>query len=296
MVGRDALVFIAGLGYTDKKNRYRSGRSLLFYGLFVNRFLQQLRSVVEIQLLIFFASVPVLAAWGMPLSVWSILGNCLFAPIFALFLFVSMLLIICMPIPLLASGIGYLLNWLVYTWKWLLALRLPGSFFALPWIGYVLAAVLFSVFVISLHLLHISNVRRFCYCFLVYVAIYLVFGLVSLPQSASISCGGARLVLSKIDNQLCLIDNGMRRQTRGLASWTQYRLSEFLARTFGCVRIDTYRITRLTPSAVNTFSALCQRSMVKRIVIQRAKNTIEERLQQRIITDAADAGVIVVYE
>ncbi len=262
----------------------------------MNRFLAKLGSLIEIQVLIFFAAFPVLSAWGMSSSLWSIVGNCLFFPCIVIFLFCSIIFLLVLPIPLLASGMGSVMSVIVAIWRWCLDCTLGEGLYAVPWHGYVFGATLFCCFLGALHIQHGSRWQRVVCLALVYGAFFYGGQVFLASKKEQLWCSGASLSIYMRQGAVWAIDTGQRRQTRHLDSWAQYRVPELLARSWGRLYIDVYKVVRLTDSVKKTVSALCKRRLIKTVYICRNQKAQEKAHLSELCAYAEQAGATVFIE
>ena len=85
-----------------------------------HRYLSWLAHFCEMQLFLMCISLPLLIAWGLPLSLGSLLGNLIFAPFLTIFLLVSSLLFFTEMLGIHNTLCAYALEKLCSVWFWML--------------------------------------------------------------------------------------------------------------------------------------------------------------------------------
>jgi hypothetical protein len=76
---------------------------------------------LELQLLISIVILPILIAWGLPISLMTIVGNLVFAQFLTAFIFISALLFTCDILGIPSSFVALVLEWITQTWHYLLS-------------------------------------------------------------------------------------------------------------------------------------------------------------------------------
>ena len=88
--------------------------------------------IFYLQLFLTLFTWPILLAWGLPLSVVTILGNVIFNPIAGLFLFISSLAFFCQLLGVPHGLLLWLIEWLSKGWLWVLDKGSPAALVAFP--------------------------------------------------------------------------------------------------------------------------------------------------------------------
>jgi hypothetical protein len=211
---------------------------------------------IQIQLFITLFSLPLLCAWGLPLSLLSPLGNMLFGPVLTLFLLLSSLIffteLVGIPnglcITLLEQVTSY---WLCImhadTKRWLIGFAQPSYLvlFLLP-VGAILIMV--------------CNQTRTLYRSIICLTLLLVsfwayawYIQRTQPHHIPIACNNGMVHLIHHDNQLVLIDPGYMGKTLGAPSWVQFTLIPQIIQLTGRTTLD--HVIVLQPNAM-TLKAL----------------------------------------
>jgi len=235
----------------------------------VNRFIAKIASIALLQGLILLVSLPVLVAWGLPISLLGVIGNIIFLPVIIVFLLLSALLTLFLPIPFLAKFLGVLLDGVVAIWRLFGALCVSFGNLALPFYGYLPLAVFFCLI---LFLVHNRFLCRFLVRTTVIFSVIVLLILFSLfrcwgTNERLFSCGSERLHCTRGVAGVQVVDHGGRRQVKTLDTWVRYRLPQFLAQTFGVVSIAVYHVRHITPAVCETVRVLCEGHLIEAIEI-----------------------------
>lgn len=114
-----------------------------------NKYSAWLLSAIELQLFITCVSMPILVHWGLPLSLMTVPGNLLFAPILTLFLLLSSIIFFAelLHIP---NGLSIkFLEYLSFGWEWVMSHGSNSWLFGMPqfpvWITAMLCTAPFII-------------------------------------------------------------------------------------------------------------------------------------------------------
>lgn len=111
----------------------------------------KLADFIHLQLFLTLISWPILIAWGLPLSLMSLLGNFIFGPVVTLFLFVSALIFFCELVGIPNGSLVWLLDKITDWWvfimhhsssRWLISAPAP-SLLALAVLPFCALAILY---------------------------------------------------------------------------------------------------------------------------------------------------------
>lgn len=81
---------------------------------------------VELQLVITLMSLPILIAWGLPISCMSLISNLIFTPLLIVFLWISCLFAVCALLHIPCSVFAKILDQLSNVWMWMLSFSKPS--------------------------------------------------------------------------------------------------------------------------------------------------------------------------
>lgn len=223
----------------------------------ITAFKNWLLRALQLQLFITTISVPLLIWWGLPLSLLTVVGNLLFNPVLALFLFLASLIffteLLHLPNGLLCSALEYVSQtWLslitVDTHPWLMGLAQVSW-----WTPIALLFVTFGI-------LHYKKITMIIHKTALFLGVLIVFCLyitfmtrIQAPRYQELARNHGHVTLLCADNRLALIDPGVIGQRINCTSWIEYTLAPHLQRTTGKTNIEY--VIALQPNAL-TFQAL----------------------------------------
>ncbi len=230
---------------------------------------------LQLQLFITTISVPLLILWGLPLSLLTIVGNLLFNPVLALFLFLASLIffteLLHIPNGLMCSTLEYVSQ----TWLSLIAIDTHPWLMGLAQVSWwTPIALLFATFGI----LHYKKITMVIHKTALFLGVLIVFCLyitfitrIQAPRYQELTCNHGHVTLLCADNKLALIDPGVIGQRINCASWIEYTLVPHLQCTTGKTSIEY--VIALQPNAL-TFQALT--TLLQKIKVSTLYCTIGE--------------------
>ncbi len=209
-----------------------------------------------LQLFLSLLSLPILLAWGLPISVLSPLGNLLFGPVITLFLFISSLIFFAELLHIPNTLPILCLEKLTSYWLWFMhadnATWLVG--FAKPSYIIMLVIPLATVIIMHMTLRKPLVTSLSCLCILMcFIGIYLKSRTHELASCTHIPCNKGSLTVLANKEQLVLVDPGFLGQRTSATSWAQYTLMPTLIQTMGKTTVDHLII--LQPGTM-TFQAI----------------------------------------
>jgi hypothetical protein len=224
---------------------------------------QWLLQALQLQFFITLISVPMLAWWGLPLSLLTVVGNLIFNPFLAIFLFLASLVffteLLHLPNGLLVLALEYISKfWLKLisfdAQPWLMGLTQPSVLgiclvpvTALGILHYKKNAPAHTLFhTVHKTLLYLGALVLFCTCIT-------FMGRITAPPHQELACNRGHVTLVYDNNKLALIDPGVIGQRISASSWVEYTLIPHLARTMGKTNIE--HVIILQPNGV-LFKAL----------------------------------------
>jgi len=194
----------------------------------------------QLQLFLSLVSLPILVAWGLPISCMSPLGNCLFTPFLTLFLLLASLMFFGQLLHIPYSPLAYLFNYLTRFWiglmnyaqvQWLVGIvRLPMPLLVL--IG------MMPFFIITYR--PTRSLRASIACFLcVLSAVYGYSSFVSTQiRITTIPCARGELTLLTTPCAAVLIDPGYLGSMVAASAWVRYTLIPTLISATGATHIN----------------------------------------------------------
>ncbi len=231
----------------------------------LRRISMALTNFLILNLFITLVSLPVLVAWGLPLSWLSPFGNIIFSPFLSIFLLLSTISFFCDIICLPHAIIDQLLEWITQGWQWVMRLAPQNSFigFSLPAFWALLIISLITLFIMMLP--SFSRAQKRLAALLVLFCCSVAVLKATQPQAAN-----AKLQGTKKDTQLIvdgsrtmLIDHGAFSERANPASWAQYQLVSDLIKATGSMQVDHLVLPRPTIRVCEAAASLLQHANVK---------------------------------
>jgi len=237
----------------------------------ITRIVHYVLNFIHIQLFITLISMPILLAWGMPLSILTFAGNLFLGPILGAFLLLSSVIFFCILLSIPCQPIVYLLEIIVHWWLKLMAcaniqclIPLP-----LPWWPCLIVIVL-----VTLAILHWQQCNTIYKSIGAY-ALLLVLITISLKQLQSVGytvehmpCNKGHItIIQHADSKLALIDPGYIGQRLNSLSWCQYTLMPYLAKKYGCTAIEHCIILQPNKIIFDTLTDLQEKIPIKNIYL-----------------------------
>lgn len=238
-------------------------------GLSKQKALLWLMQTLELQIFLTLISLPVLIAWGLPISMVSLVSTPLFAPLFTIFLFFSCLMffteLMCIPNSLIVTALEHTTAVLLKTIRygcdsWLVSFCTPPTLVlcALPiialciiarykqlWKRLTLLALSLIFFCAGLHLYQYAMRKTLHY----------------------IPCHGENLYALPIDGAITLIDPGLLGKKPVNESWIMYTLLPALAKETGAATIDCLVFLTLNQRILETLAILVQTMTIRHVVL-----------------------------
>ncbi len=220
------------------------------------RLLQKTAQYITIHLFLTLASMPILVAWGLPLSRLSLFGNFFFSPVLFLFLLLSSAVFFFEIMHVPHGFIAWLLEKLTFLWKWILPLHGSDTLYGFSkpplWLLFTLAI---TPFVLIAHPRMRSSKHRLIGLAVLLILSMMIIKSASHQQSAcsKIPCHGGELTLLYQDGKTILIDPGYIGRRISAPSWVSYTLTPELISKTGVLTID--HLITLKPG-IMTFEAI----------------------------------------
>lgn len=237
-----------------------------FYSIY-SRIGKKLIHGIELQLFLFFISLPILIAWGLPISLMSCIGNIVFAP------FLSIFLLLCCAIfflELFSLPNYYVITCLDYfTQFWQAGMKIAQRFWLIGFAKPPLY-ILIGIAGLGLLVLHLKTSRLYK---IIYFSISLLIILLLLKLNTSptmqikkIACGKAEIIALQSNKELILINPAIPLKSN-IQNWIEYTLLRELNQQFGTTTIDHVIITNPSILTFEYCSQLCKLTKVKKIYL-----------------------------
>lgn len=238
--------------------------------VYVLRMIQWCARALQLQLFLTLFSLPILIAWGLPVSPMSPLGNLIFNPFLVLFLALCSCVFFAQLLHIPYSPCAYALNYVSDLWlncmhygdtRWLIGItRLPTP-------------VLFAVGIAPLGIIAWSKTRSLYRSLTCFVVLCLgLYGYTNYTQISScpvhtIPCGNGELTLITTPTTTLLIDPGYLGSSATAASWIRYVLVPSITSTTGRTTIDHIILLQPMGFAFEAAKELCSLLRVRTLHI-----------------------------
>jgi hypothetical protein len=228
-------------------------------------------------------SLPFLCAWGLPVSLLSIIGNLIFGPFLALFLLLSSCLFFAHLVGYSASYIGVLLNWLCWLWLKLMSVGSPLFLVAVPESMLFFSAVCALIACITLHHKLWGRVTTHT-AILCWLTVILVIGCKWQEKSYLTHALYNKRKMILVSKE----DRGGLTEKRSPASFVQFSLIPTLCKVAGTLTVDAVVLHKISKKTVVALEQLQKTVKIKKIVYapQKASKTDYTELLTRLHTIA----------
>jgi hypothetical protein len=214
---------------------------------------------LELQLLISIVILPILIAWGLPVSVMSIIGNLLFAHFLTAFIFISTLLFTSDLLGIPNSLVANALELLTQAWHYILSF---GSAHWLVGFSEWLFPVSAGCAIIACGLYYYKiQVQKHRIAWLILLCfIPPVIHTIYQPRSSHIivAHGSQNMHLIKFRNKIYAFDCGALGARPSSQSWIEYTLASSMIKNMGARAIDTLVLCKSNSRTAQAVAALTQ--------------------------------------
>jgi hypothetical protein len=208
------------------------------------------------------ASLPFLVYWGFGISTMSLVGNLLFTPVLALFLFFCTLLFFANLCGLPHGSITAALNFLTNAWhqtlgygskSWIVHCMQPSIFVLLLPIIALVAGLMHPFFATPTRRISLMVgilIFFFAYCNFLQKEI--------LSQTTTIFFDKKLYGIFRTDNKLILIDDGYAAQKKSPEKVLEYQILPKLFKEYGSLHVADYVIKKPMCSSMKIAATLCK--------------------------------------
>ncbi len=242
----------------------RSAAFLIKLTLYLKRYLL-------VQLVATLTSLPFLVAWGLPLSLMTIVGNILFAPMLTIFLLLSSFLffteLFMIPNSLIVTSINVFCSWWhslmsLGSKKWLIGFASPPFFV----VGiYLVFLFLILLFVIKQKLRTISSLASIFVMSCTFLYGYTHFHTVSLIKP--IYNQNKLAIHQHRDATLTIIDNGFFNTRQAVGNTITFELCPYLLKNFGTTKIKKLILLKPGPRGFIAALELSKRCSIAQVIL-----------------------------
>lgn len=214
---------------------------------------------LELQLLISIVMLPILIAWGLPISTMTIIGNLIFSQFLTVFILLSAILFTCDLIGIPNNLIVVCLEWTAHAWHYLL------SFGSAHWlVGFASFMFPFSCFAAicacAMYTQRFSQNKRILMLIILCASIPLTNYIFQKPcLQTTVLQGKQKMHIIKSNGFIYAFDCGALGAHPSSQSWIEYTLAPTMIKTMGATHIDTLILCKSnsrTQSATKTLTDL----------------------------------------
>lgn len=218
---------------------------------FLHRVIHSLSSNVlrflQMQLFLTIFSLPILVAWGLPISLMSCIGNLVYGPFLTLFLLISSFVFFLELCNVPNSWLICFLELLTKAWSWCIAHGSSQWLFAIakPSLGVLAGIMIANFIIIHFRKFLCSKISILCLAGFLFGAIIFLkkFSDNDAFRVKQIPCNNGVVTVIKTKNALTVIDPGVLGQ-RKADNWVEYTLIKELIQDFGTLSIDHLILTK----------------------------------------------------
>ena len=224
------------------------------------------------QLVVTLVSLPILVAWGLPISIMSVVGNFIFSPIMTFFLMLCSLLFVTTLLGIPNGWLVVALERCQQLFSWLL------SFGKKEWLVCFSKPSLIFLIIVPICTYLLVRSRRFntphkqlipLFVLLLIISGYLSLGgnkatsrLTFLPQ-----CDEKLLLYHHEDGSMSLIDRGCFNRKGNPASFVEFELAIYLRKQFGVQTVRNLVLLKPSSRSFEAASALSKLLSIQRLAI-----------------------------
>lgn len=235
----------------------------------LTRFMHSTAYYLIIHFFLNLTSLPIMLAWGLPISYLSPLGNFIFNPLIFVFLFLSSAIFFC-EIAYIPHGIvNWLLEQTTKLWQWMLTFHGPNPLCALstpPF--FLLLALAAAPFIIFMHPAIRSIKRRLLWLMIITGIAMISIRITTRQHPVTIlECHGGSVTLMQYDHANIIIDPGCIGKRISAPSWVAYTLVPALAKHTGKLTIDHLILLKPGIRLFEALRPLCDTVQVRNIYV-----------------------------
>ncbi len=222
---------------------------------------------LSLHLFLSLVSLPIIAAWGLPSSWLSPLGNFLFNPFISFFLFISSIAFFSELMGIPHVWCNWLLEQLTTMWHWILPLaptHVLYGFYQVPL--WILSTITFITLVTVMHPRMRHPFSRFIVLLFFFASSMIIIGAHE-PSSSiyPLPCRRGSVFIIRTNTSTIVIDPGYIGSHRSAPSWISYTFMPALIAHTGSLTIDHLIILKPTSTSCEALHTLLDNAYVKHI-------------------------------
>ena len=209
-------------------------------------------------------SLPIMVAWGLPLSWLSPIGNLIFSPFLSAFLLISTVSFFCELLQIPHGLLDRLLEYVAFAWQYILNLAPHNSSLGCTQTAfYLLLCISIATFILlMIPTFRVAQKRLIALSILFFCTLAIL--KVAQPKDlhTTLPCINKTIEIIRAGNETALIDRGAFSERASPASWMQYHCIPDLIKTTGSLSVEHLILPRPTIRALEAAIALMQHASV----------------------------------
>lgn len=254
-------------------------------------------STLSIQLFLFLLSLPIIVAWGLPISIMTLISTPLFGPALTIFLLMATLIFFCTICGLPYGMLLIMLDRFVQVWDYFLLLG--SSQWLIAFIRPPLFLILFWSFFNSLFLLFVlqrppaARVRPLLWYCIAIIILLCTQRYIPYRSTHRIQSKSGYLEIFFHNNKTTIIDQSFFTRQKSVESWVQYSLAPLLINHTGHTAVATLVVTKLSQNTVNAICAIMHYCAVQCVIIPKVINNQKKILFNSLVDKTANLSGII---
>ncbi len=226
--------------------------------------------------------MPILIAWGLPLSLASPIGNLVFLPFLMAFLFISANIFFLELLYIPNTWFIYVLEKITALWLWLINFGSPS------WLISFAKPSSLLLMIIPISALGILYYKRIAATLLNSAALFILLLLISVflkhqpnftqQPYLEIPCNGGIITVIKKDKTITLIDPGVLGRKISTPSWIEFTLLPTLNQHFGTTNMRNLIILQPSIMTFECVEKICQLCTIKNFYMPNWQGTADKKL------------------
>lgn len=233
---------------------------------------------LQLQLFLTLISLPIVLFWGLPLSLVSPLGNCIFAPFLTLFLLLSSIIFFCELVYIPNTLFIALLDYLSACWSWMISWAQHGWLLRCAQPPLIVAVCVPLGTFLIMHYKKYSKVTSSTFILLAYTFINIACLYTIVPSKGimTIPCFQKELTLINTQSSHILIDTGALTHRISTSQWVTYTLVPQLIR-YGIKELEVVITLKPSATAFKALTELVVKIPVKRLYVPYWKGSLSSK-------------------
>ncbi len=231
---------------------------------FANIATTRLVSFLELQLVITLMSLPILIAWGLPISYMSLISNLIFTPLLVLFLwcacFFTIFALLNMPCSFFASSLDQLSN----LWIWLLSFSKPEWLIGFN-INTLWSSIIICFCIIALYHFKKPTTANALIILTTFFCIMLFVRWCTTSNTYQ-KINDLPMIAIRLNNKNYVVDYGALCSKQNFFNTIDYTIIPKLIKQAGITNIDTLVLCKPNKRLAKVTLQFCQQMNVKKII------------------------------